>query len=203
MFPKVRIAELAVVFAALHCNPAASQSLQSTTLVVDLQNVVEYQGDIADPAKFASNPNPTPSNVFKNLGVTTLLGDIVAVNGQPVRGTYAGRSRAVVTSPAPSPGGAIADVTRTAIREQIFEILTADGAPIATIISLGFSGGPGPPGLPQTREPIGPSWAERGRFSGRAARWADWAGKGGLHPWLRIQPTGAQMGEPLFLWPFM
>ncbi len=121
---------MAVLSIAIHCNFAHGQSPLPTTLVIDLQNVVEYQGDIGDPQKFATNPNVTPSAVYKNFGVATLLGDIVAINGQPAKGMYAGRSRSIVASPAPSAGGAIADVTRTAIREHIFEILKSDGTPV-------------------------------------------------------------------------
>ena len=36
------------------------------------------------------------------------------------------------------------------MREHYFEILTSDGTPVGTIMSLGFSGGPAPPGAPST-----------------------------------------------------
>jgi hypothetical protein len=119
---------------------AMAQAPPPTTLVIDLQNVVEYQGDIADSSQFATNPNITPSAGFKNFAVVTLLGDIVAVNGQPAKGIYAGRTRPIVASPAPNPGGAIADVTRTAMREHIFEILKSDATPVGTIVSMGSTG---------------------------------------------------------------
>ena len=142
--------ETVALFFAAYCNLAQGQSPSQTTLTVDLQNVVEYQDDNADPAKFATNPNVTPSVTFKNFGVVTLIGDIVAVNGQPAKGTYVGRSRGLVMSPAPTSGGAIADVTRTALREHMFEILQSDGTAVGTIMSLGFSGGAAPPGAPST-----------------------------------------------------
>jgi hypothetical protein len=149
MNPKRNATGIIVLFAAI-CTSAHGQSPLQTTLVIGLQNVVEYQDDNADPSKFATNPNVTPSVTFKNFGVVTLIGDIVTVNGQPAKGTYVGRSRGLVMSPAPSPGGAIADVTRTALREHIFEILTSDGTAVGTIMSLGFSGGAPPPGAPST-----------------------------------------------------
>jgi hypothetical protein len=150
MIRKTNAIGMALLFAAIHCNFAQGQSTLQTTLVIDLQNVVEYQDDNADPAKFATNPNLTPSATFKNFGVVTLIGDIVAVNGLPAKGTYVGRSRGLVMSPTPTPGGAIADVTRTALREHMFEILQSDGTPVGTIMSLGFSGGAAPPGAPST-----------------------------------------------------
>jgi hypothetical protein len=143
-----------VPLAVAACNLASAQQPPTTTLTIDLGNAVEYQGDIYDPLKFAKNPNITPSAVsggaIANFIVATLIGDIVAVNGQPAKGLYAGRSRSVGASPTPSPGQAIADVTRVAIREHIFEILQPDGTPIGTIMAMGFSGGNPPPGQPST-----------------------------------------------------
>ncbi len=149
MNPKTNAAVVIVLFAAI-CKFAHGQSPLQTTLVIDLQNVVEYQDDNGDPTKFATNSNITPSATFKNFGVVTLIGDIVAVNGQPAKGTYVGRSRGLVMSPAPTSGGAVADVTRTALREHMFEILQSDGTAVGTIMSLGFSGGAAPPGAPST-----------------------------------------------------
>jgi Flp pilus assembly pilin Flp len=132
------------------CRLASAQQPPTVTLIVDLGNTMEYQDDIYDPVKFARSLNVTPSLGFgtgiANFGVATLLGDIVAVNGQPARGLYAGRSRVINANPNPRPGQAIADVTRVAIREHIFEILQPDSTPIGSIMAMGFSGGDPPPG---------------------------------------------------------
>jgi len=131
---------------------ASAQSLTQTTLKIDVQNAVEYQGDV-DPSQFATKPGITPSNVPKDFYVATIIADIVAVNGQPAKGTYVGRSSSVILSPAPTgaPNSeAIADVTRAAIRDHVFEILQADGTPVGSFISIGLSGGPAPPGMPAT-----------------------------------------------------
>ncbi len=109
--------------------------------------MVLYQGDIGDPQKFATDPKQTVSLGTKNFGVSTLLGDIVTVNGQRFKGLCAGRTRGIVANPTPIPGQAIADVARTAMREIILEILNPDGTPIGTIMGLGFNGGTAPPGL--------------------------------------------------------
>src|SRR6516162_10069592 len=78
---------------------ATAQQPPTTTLTIDIGNAVEYQEDIYDPVKFARNPNVTPSlgigTGVANFAVATLLGDIVAVNGQPAKGLYAGRSRTI------------------------------------------------------------------------------------------------------------
>jgi hypothetical protein len=81
---------------------AAPQTPPPAILTIDIQNLVEYQADISDPSKFAGNPGVTPAVQPKNFFVVTLIGDIVAVNGQPAAGTYVGRTRPIVASPAPA-----------------------------------------------------------------------------------------------------
>ena len=140
---------VAAAFEAL----AAAPRLSQTTLKVDLQNEVDYQQDIGDPSQFATKPGITPPTPPRNFFVVTLIADIVAVNGQPAKGTYIGRTRVLSLSPHPTglPNAeAIADVTRTALREHVFEILQPNGMAIGTIMSLGFSGGPPPPGVAAT-----------------------------------------------------
>lgn len=140
---------LAAAFEAI----ASSRRLSETTLTIDLANEVDYQGDIGDPSQYATQPGITPATPPRNFFFVTLIADIVSVNGQSAKGTYIGRTR--VLSLTPNPTGlpnaeAIADVTRTALREHIFEILQPNGTAIGTIMSLGFSGGPPPPGAPST-----------------------------------------------------
>ena len=149
MIRKAETLAMTVLFIAAYCSLAQGQATPPTILVINVANQVQYREDVSDPSKYATNPKVTPSaGLNKNFAVVTLLGDIVAVNGQPAKGTYVGRTRAIKASPDPNPGGAIADITREAIREVIFEILKSDGTPVGTIVGLGFSGGPAPPGAP-------------------------------------------------------
>ena len=133
-----------ILFATTFVYPALGQT--PTSIVIDVQDVIEYQTDIGDPSKFGLNPGITPSSPGKNFYTATIIGDIVAVNGQPAKGLYAGRSRAIGTSRNPSPGFAIADLSRLAMREVIIEILKPDGTPVGTIMSSGFSGSEPPSG---------------------------------------------------------
>ena len=139
----------AVILAA--CCLAPGQTAQPRILTIDLENFVEYRADTSDVSLYGTNAAVTPPAAIlssRDFYVATGLGDIVAVNGQPAKGLYAMRSRAIVTDPNPSTGGAIGDVTRAAIREEAFEILSASGNPVGTIIGLGLSGGAPPPGAP-------------------------------------------------------
>jgi hypothetical protein len=166
------------LLAALYCNPALGQPERPAILVIDLANYVEYQGDIADPQKFAINPYPAPaSDSAKNFGVATILADIVAVNGKPAKGLFASRRQVIEASPAPTPGMTVADVRRTTIREQAIEILQSDGTPIGTIMALGLSGGSVPPASPSG--PTGGNWAivgGTGAFLGARGQEEGWGG---------------------------
>jgi hypothetical protein len=109
----------------------------------------------------------------------TLLGDIVSVNGTPVKGLYAGRTEVILASPMPNPGGAIADITRIAMRHVVFEFASSEGAPIGSIMAFGFSGGPAPPGAPANERG---NWAiigGTGAFLGARGRVAGTGGVGG------------------------
>jgi hypothetical protein len=150
---RIAFAGMVVAFITSGGKFAVAQSPTQTTLKIDLQNAVEYQGDVGDPSQFASKPGITPSNPPRNFYEATVIADIVAVNGQPAKGTYVGRSNSVILTPNPtgSPNAeAIADVTRAALRQHVFEILQPDGTSIGTVMSVGFSGGPAPPGAPST-----------------------------------------------------
>jgi hypothetical protein len=155
MIRTANVVIMVILLAAAASHLASAQQPTTTSLTIDLGNMVEYQEDIYDPVKFARSPNLTPSlgigTGVANFAVATLLGDIVAVNGQPTKGLYAGRSRTISTRTNPTPGLAIADVTRAAIREHVFEILQPDGTPVGSIMLMGLSGGNSPPpGQPST-----------------------------------------------------
>ena len=164
MIVRTKIVIAATLLAVAACRLARAQQPTSTTLAIDVGNAVEYQEDVYDPVKFARSPNVTPSlgigTGIANFAVATLLGDIVAVNGQPAKGLYAARSRSIVAHTTTVPGQAIADVTRAAIREHIFEILQPDGTPVGSIMLMGFSGGTPPPGQRSTESA---NWAIVGR----------------------------------------
>ena len=146
---------VAILFAAVYCNPAAGQA-PAATLYIEVQNVVEYQVDTSDLSKYGTDPKVTQGKIATpgvgGAGVSIIgYGDIVAVNGQPARGSYAIRGVAVRMSPSPVRGvDAIADTTWPSMRTETFEILQSDGiTPVGTIMTSGLSSGmPSPPGPP-------------------------------------------------------
>ncbi|HEY2842517.1 MAG TPA: hypothetical protein VGJ09_02660 [Bryobacteraceae bacterium] len=150
-----RIQILPFLMAAVFSNPAPGQAQPAATLLVELQNVVEYQVDVSDLSKYGTNPNVTHGSIAQGMGVgcvgvpVIVYGDIVSVNGQPARGTYLSRALSVCLSSAPAPGlNAIADTTWASVRDETYQILQSDGVtPVGTIMTNGLNNGsPIPPG---------------------------------------------------------
>jgi uncharacterized protein (TIGR03437 family) len=129
--------------------PGLAQAPAPSILRIDTTDVVLYIEDTSDPSRFATDPNVTtpghPNNFFRNA----FIGDIRAVNGQPVTGTFTGTGPGgAYVRTAPTPGMAIADTVRNGVQVISFEILKSDGTPIGTIMASGFTAGTPPPGSP-------------------------------------------------------
>ena len=143
----------AILVAAMLLFPACrnlgrAQTLPRTILEIDVENYVAYNEDTSDPSKFATDPNVTPSVLPRTFGFFVQIADIVAVNGQPAKGTLTRNSRALNLTTAPAPGQSIADTVRGAASADTFEILKSDGTPIGTIASYGLGAGSAAPGAP-------------------------------------------------------
>ncbi len=148
MIQKTEPIAMTALLVAVHCTLALGQQPPPSILTIDVENVVEYQGDTSDPSKFATKPNVTPSAGVGAFSVEVVFGDIVAVNGQPAKGVYVGRPVGILLTTTPKPGQAIADTAHASLRSHTFEILKIDGTPVGTIMSSGLDGGPAPPGAP-------------------------------------------------------
>ena len=140
---------------------AASAQTPPAILTIDLAAHVEYYEDTALPS-YATNPSLTTQNTGtgKNFFEILILADIVAINGQPVKGLYVSRNRVIQGGPTATPGQVISDASVTAYREDLFKILQTDGTPIGSITALGISGGTPPPGGALTQ--TGGDWAITG-----------------------------------------
>ena len=125
-----------------------AQEAPPTILEIELENRVQYVGDISDFSKLASDPNVTPTVPLKTFVPVLIIADIVAVNTQPVMGTAVFHLRQINLRTAPNAGQAIADVVRNNVVDIRFEVLKSDGTPIGTIMASGMGGGPPPPGAP-------------------------------------------------------
>jgi len=140
---------------ALSSNGAFAQVPFSTTLELDVENIVSYASDLFDASKFATDPNLTTAAPVKNFRFVMAVGDIVAVNGKTAKGSLIARQQAIALSPTPSPGQGVADVVRTAVTEFLFDIQQADGTAVGNIHTLTLSGGAAPAGLSGGAVPLG------------------------------------------------
>jgi len=128
--------------------PLLAQQVRIDVLNIEVENVVRYFADVTDPSKLAVNVSPTPPNPTKAFTDTIFVGDIVAINGKPVKGLWTSRQYVMGFSPTAAPGSAIADVSQGTIAECKYEILNAEGAFIGRLMDGGLfphavSGGTG------------------------------------------------------------
>jgi uncharacterized protein (TIGR03437 family) len=145
-----------ILLAAAYCNPAPGQE-PPAILKLEIQNLIFYEVDSSDLTKFGTNPNITISglscagaSIGGHLGNRTMgIGDIVAVNGQPAKGTYVASGVTFCLGTTPVPGQPIADISTGPMVYETYEILRSDGAPVGNIMTNGLRvAAPSPPGPP-------------------------------------------------------
>ena len=141
---------LASAFCVLgFCNTARAQAPSSTILEVDVENYVSYVEDTADVTKYATLPSVTPAAPLKNFYSSVIIGDIVAVNGQPAKGAATFHNRRINLTATANPGDSVADTGRANLAMAAFEFLTLDGKIVGSLMSSGLAGaGTPPPGSP-------------------------------------------------------
>jgi len=143
---------LAVLAACVAALPG--QTPPASTVVVDTANRVAYQYDNYDVTKFGTNNGiVAPQNIRSPHPFLEEVSyaDVVAVNGKPAKGTMVIKSIVSINmDPVPGPGKAIADITRGGMGHSVWEIQTADGRAVGTVITTWLSGGTPPPGAPST-----------------------------------------------------
>ena len=132
---------------AVFLGVAATAQEVPVVLQVDVENTVRYVGDVIDPSRVAQSPAPVPPSSTRalNFGSSTVIGDVVAVNGNRANGAWAYVEHNVRLTPTPTipmPGGAISDVMQPSVAIHSLEFVTPDGGLIGTILSLGAVGSP-------------------------------------------------------------
>ena len=128
---------------------ALAEQPRGSTLRVDVENFVLYNYDTFDTTMFGVNPNRTDV-MMKTYNYHISIGDIVAFNGRPAKGTLLCTHTMFVLSPNATPGSglAIADTSRAMVDDCSLEILNIDGTALGTIFIHGLFGGAPPPGAP-------------------------------------------------------
>jgi len=137
---------LSVTF-ALAAGASAQTPARESILMIDTENVVMYIEDTFDGSRLATVPGTTTSSTTPWVQ-WVILGDIVAANGQPVRGMWAQHSRGFTVRPAAPPRTAIGDIVRNNSSQIVLEILSTDGSQTGSIVCVGLGGGSAVPGAP-------------------------------------------------------
>ncbi len=141
----------AALCAAAFTQLSSAQVAPPTILQIDLANYVLYRQDVGDPTKYATDPNPVGLTAFgpvRNFYQSAHLADVVAVNGQAVKGSFAATQVILALRPDAAPGFAIADTWRNGMAAVTLEFLKSDGTQIGTLIASGLTSGTPPPGSP-------------------------------------------------------
>jgi uncharacterized protein (TIGR03437 family) len=147
-----------LAFGCMLTNSASGASAPAVSvLTIEIENYVPYHYEVFDASRFATSTDLTAAQPAIPFGLLIVLGDIVAVNGRPVKGVWAARATDLFLTPTvgvqppnqpPQGRQAIADVQRGHIQDMIWDILDLDSNPIGTITASGFSRGPRAPGAP-------------------------------------------------------
>jgi hypothetical protein len=124
-----------------------AQAAPSAILYVDVENFVQYCGDVSNYSQLAANGSQT-SCTLRTFGEVVGLADIVAVNGKPAKGTWQFKAQSTNLRTAPAAGQAIADTVRNGPGFAVYEILQPDGTPVGSIMAVSILGGTPPPGAP-------------------------------------------------------
>jgi uncharacterized protein (TIGR03437 family) len=127
---------------------AAGQSSAPSLLQIDVRNHTLYVFD-SDPSRLATNPAKLTRQPPKTFESWIGIGDIVSVNGSPVKGNVFEHSMTITSSLNLTPGQAIADTQRSGIYEWSLDILRLDNTPLGLITIRGLAGGPPPPDAPK------------------------------------------------------
>jgi hypothetical protein len=147
--PMKFVCHMAILFASC---ATLSEGQTPPVVTLDIETEwVAYNVDTADISKYggsigkieAAPPSP-------NFASYVNIGDIVRVNGKPSRGTQLVYGIATRMRPIPTPGTAIADVSRNNFARIQLEIHDLDRREIGTIALDGFFGGTAPPGAPSS-----------------------------------------------------
>jgi len=136
---------LGMIFAASAC----LAQVKPTTVQLDVNNFVLYNYDTFDTTQFGTDPAAT-NVMMKTYNYHISIGDIVAVNGAPAKGTLLCTHTMFVLSPTATVGSlrAIADTSRAMIDDCSLEVLTNNGTAVGTIFIHGLFGGAPARGAP-------------------------------------------------------
>lgn len=106
------------------------------THVIDIQDLVIYRYDTFDVTQYGSQPGLTMPLPLRPFMSVVWLGDVLAVNGVPARGSLTVRGTAVGTA------------LNTVVADWVFDVQRTDGSPVGTLVATGWAFGSPPADSP-------------------------------------------------------
>src|SRR5258708_38022061 len=89
-----------LAFGCILTNSAVGASASTVSvLTIEIENYVPYHYEVFDSTKFATSTDLTVAPPAIPFGLLIVLGDIVAVNGRPVKGVWASRATDLFLTP--------------------------------------------------------------------------------------------------------
>ena len=132
------------------CSVALAQTPPASILTIEMENVVQYDENFANPQKNGTSTAMEVTSPGPTFFPSAYISDIVTINGRKVKGTTLGRQYWVGLNANPSGSQAVADATRFQAMDIILEIQQADGTAIGTLVLTGVTGGTPPLGAPKS-----------------------------------------------------
>lgn len=132
------------------CAALSAQTQRVSILEVQAENMVIYYDDTSDISKWGTLPGPVPvlANLTPNFKSRFTLGDVVSVNGQPMKGNVVISTRTVYATTDMTPGRALMDLSLGCPFQQVHSFMLPDGTVIGTIATIGVNTVGRPPGAP-------------------------------------------------------
>jgi hypothetical protein len=129
------------VLAILACPVVPAQTMdEPVVLTIDVENTVTYRGNVFDASKIAKDPGPTTS-VAQSFIEGVNIGDIVAVNGKPVKGVWTSTYYLTPYKAAPQTGQPIADFDLAGANFCLWQIYNTDGTFLGMLRDSGATQG--------------------------------------------------------------
>ena len=138
--------QAAVLTALTSCGIYAQLREPPAVIEIDIEKFRFYLFDSSDFASWATNPNRVDVTLHRNFNTMQAIGDVIAINGQPARGTITATSGSIGGDPNPMPGVSPADLSGTARLIYEIDLQQPDGTPIGSLFAIGRNSAQPPPG---------------------------------------------------------
>jgi hypothetical protein len=150
MIRRLESIAITILWLGLRGNPAFAQAPAGSILHVEIVNSTLYRRGYCSIANQGKDPTKLPTSTITPFATAVGVGDIVLVNGQPVKGVALQYFQGGSLSSTFTPGTKIADINSAPSGGSWdLTFLNPDGTLIGSIHIDGNAGGPPPPGAPK------------------------------------------------------